>query len=415
MTSDPVQVLISSTIQLTMTKKVLLPSLTLLLLITVFSCGSGSSKQAQSDSKTQYELIKVDSMRIAKLEAIQITDFDAENKRLLAYATSTKKCLELDMEGNILTEVDLTGEGPGHFGRGLTELGYFGNGKIIHGPAVYFTYADDWSYKDRIVYNANGYSIPLRYIDGAPMVMQTESENLLIRIVDHNAGGILKLESEHFETASMISTFSAGAEEGRPMLNYPENSIYRTSDLFYNDHQPKVSFNRSKNQLVLALPLEQKLYLYDVADNFALVETIDISLTEFNTEPRGLAYEDQHKNSLKGFGPGNELNYVYGLTNSAILDIHSEGQVTIVVHKTGFSNSSITNYREANSLARTESKTITSFFVAGKKVYETDEYFPRLVRLSERQFIVPNVNEEIERDYNLYDIYELSEKIEVDR
>ncbi|GAB5528643.1 MAG: hypothetical protein Roseis3KO_04200 [Roseivirga sp.] len=398
-----------------MTQKTLLLPLILLLLSTLVACSSESKNRTQADKAAQYNLIKVDSIRIDKLEAIQITDLDAENRRLLAYATSTKKCLELDMNGNILTEVDLTGEGPGHFGVGLTELGYFGDGKIIHGPAVYFTYADDWTYQDRIVYNANGYSIPLRYIDGAPMVMKTESENLLIRVIDHNAGGVLKLEPGYFETASMISTFRAGAEEGRQILSYPENSIYRTSDLFYNAHRPKVSFNRFKNQLVLALPLEQKLYRYDVDNDFALVETIDIVLTGFNTELRGLAYEDQHKNSLKGFGPSNELNYVYSLTNSAILDVYSEGDVTIVAHKTGFSNSSITNYREANSLARTESKTITSFFIGGKKVFETDERFPRLVRLSERQFIVPNENEEIERDYNQYDIYELSEKIEIDR
>ncbi|MCE7994869.1 MAG: hypothetical protein HEP71_23030 [Roseivirga sp.] len=379
------------------------------------SCGSDSSSNSQSAKTTQYELVKVDSIRIDKLEAIQITDYDAEKRRLLAYATSTKMCLEIDMEGNILSEVDLTGEGPGHFGMGLTELGYFGDGKIIHGPAVYFTYDNDWMYQSRVVYGASGYSLPLRYIDGAPIVMRAADENLLIRVVDHNAGGTLKLEINHFEQASMISVFRAGAEEGRALLRYPETSVYRRSELFYNSHQPKVSFNVIKNQLVLALPLEQKLYIYDVTSDFTLLETIDLSLTDFNMEPRGLIYEDQHKNSLKGFGPSNELNYVYGLSNSSILDVNSEGELTMVVHKTGFSNNAITSYQEANKVAGIESQTFTSFFMAGQKVYETDKRFPRLVRLSERQFIVPNINEEIERDYNQYDIYELSERIEVDR
>jgi hypothetical protein len=242
--------------------------------------------------------------------------------------------------------------------------------------------------------------------------MKAACENLLIRVIDHNAGGTLKLETDHFDQASRISVFHAGAEEGKTLLSYPETSVYRTSETFYNSHQPKVSFNTIKNQLVLALPLEQKLYIYDVANDFTLVETIDLSLTDFNTEPRGLNYEDQHKNSLKGFGPSNELNYVYGLSNSSILDVYSEGELTIVVHKTGFSNNAITSYQEANKVARAESKTLTSFFVRGQKVYETDERFPRLVRLSERQFIVPNINEEIERDYNQYDIYELSEVID---
>ncbi len=389
----------------------------LLTLIAVFftACDSGNTGQAQSSGSVQYDLVKTDSIRIDKLEAIQVTDYDAENQRLLAYATSTKACLELDMEGNILTTADLTGEGPGHFGRGLTELGYFGDGKIIHGPAVYFTYTDDWTYEDRIVYGANGYSIPLRYIDGAPAVMKAEGENLLIRVIDHNGSGVLKLKPDHFETASMISVFSSGAESGNPILTYPETSIYRTSDLFYTSHQPRVSFNSTRNELVLALPLEQKLYVYDATNDFKLLETIELSLTDFNAEPRGISYEDQHKNSLKGFGPANELNYVYGLTNSAILDVYSEGDVTVVVHKTGFVSNSITSYQEANKLARTESKTITSFFVKGQKVYETEQYFPRMVRLTERRFLVPNVNEEIERDYNLYDIYELSEKIDSGR
>lgn len=395
-----------------MTKHFFPHSLLILITFVCSSCGSGNAEQDQSAGNVQYDLIKTDSIRINKLEAIQVTDYDALNKRLLAYATSTKECLELDMEGNILTTVDLTGEGPGHFGRGLTELGYFGDGKIIHGPAVYFTYASDWTYEDRIVYGANGYSLPLRYIDGAPTVMQADRENLLIRVIDHDASGLLKLETDHFESASMISVFSSGAESGTPLLNYPETSVYRTSDLFYSSHQPKVSFNSAKNQLVLALPLEQRLYIYDAANDFKLLETVELSLTDFNTEPRGISYEDQHKNSLKGFGPSNELNYVYSLTNSAVLDIYAEGDVTVVVHKTGFVNNSITDYREANKLARTESKTITSFFLKGQKVYETEQRFPRLVHLSERRFLVPNVNEEIERDYNLYDLFELSEKID---
>jgi hypothetical protein len=383
-----------------------------LLLIVSYSCSPQDNPNSISEA-VAYELIKADSIRINKLEPIQITDYDTSNKRLLAYATATKKCLELDLAGNILNETDLTGEGPGHFGRGLTELGYFGEGKIIHGPAVYFTYDSDWTYEEKIVYGASGYSIPLRYIDGAPVVIQEAGEDLLLRIIDHNAGGILKLEPGHFEKANMISLFRAGDTEGRPLLSYPENSIYSTSELFYNNHQPKLSFNKIKNQLVLALPLEQRLYIYDAGNGFSLLETVELNLTAFNNEPRGLPYEDQHKNGLKGFGPGNELNYVYGLTNSSILDIYSEGEVTMVVHKTGFSNKAISNYQEASTIAKSESKTFTSVFVKGQKVFETEKRFPRLIRLSERQFLVPNINEEIERDYNQYDIYELNEKLSV--
>lgn len=392
-----------------MTTKFISPFLFFLLIMS-FSCSLRENTNSTSEAVV-YQLIKTDSIRINKLEPIQITDYDARNKHLLAYATATKKCLELNLDGSILNETDLTGEGPGHFGRGLTELGYFGEGKIIHGPAVYFTYDSGWTYEEKIAYGASGYSIPLRYIDGAPVVVKDTGEDLLLRIIDHNAGGILKLESGHFEKANMISLLRVGDTEGKPWLSYPENSIYRTSELFYNNHQPKLSFNKIKNQLVLALPLEQKLYIYDAGNGFTLLETVELDLRAFNNEPRGLAYEDQHKNGLKGFGPSNELNYVYDLANSSILDVYSEGEVTIVVHKTGFSKKVISNYQEANALAKSESRTFTSVFVKGQKVFETAKRFPRLVRLSERQFLVPNINEEIERDYNQYDIYELSEKV----
>lgn len=383
-----------------------------LLILSLFSCNPGSSTETESSQNTKYDLVKVDSIRINTLENIQITDYNPKTKRFLAYATSTKSCMELDLEGNIINKVDLTGEGPGHFGLGLTELGYLGESKIIHGPAVYFTYKDDWTYDSRIIYGANGYSLPLRYIDGAPIILRVGGEDLLLRIINHNASGTLKMEPDHFENASLISVFGAGATEGKPLLSYPESSIYRASDLFYANHQPKVSFNATKSILVLSLPLEQKLYTYDVTNDFSLVETIDLNLTGFNTIPRGLSYEDQHKNGLKGFGPSNELNYVYNLSNSSILNVYSEGDVTVVVHKTGFFNNSITTSREANKIARLGSKTVTSFFVRGKKVYETEVSFPRLVRLSERQFLVPNIDEEVERDYNQYDVYELNEIIE---
>jgi hypothetical protein len=374
------------------------------------SCNQNTSSENRLES-FQYELVIVDSLMIESLEELQITDYSPAKNRFLAFGVNTKTCLEIDREGNIISTVDLRGEGPGHFGRGLTELGYFGDQIIINGASQYFIYDGEWNYQDRILYEAAGYYLPVRYISGAPKTLLHRGKAKLIKPVDKSEGGFLQIEEDYFSKTKMIGLYEKGKEGISEHLSYPENAIYRNSDQYYSSHQPLVSYNAENDILAVVMPLQNRVFEYTTNDTtFSLVNTYDLELQSFRS-PQGIPYEDQHKNGLKGFGLQNELNYVYNMANSQILNIDYTGGVLMIAYKTGANSATqLSSYTEALALAKKESKTITAFFIKGERVFETEESFDRSVRISESQFIAPFINEEVESDYSKCYIYELKKE-----
>ena len=375
--------------------------------LAIVSCSSNTSTDSgNSNLEGNYELVKVDSLMVPVLEPLQITDFNPKTNRFLAYGTQSKACMEIDVEGNVLNSVDLTGEGPGHFGPGMSGLGYLGDNIVVEGAGAYNFFDADWNYLEKFT-PGSGY-IPLSYISGKPDAVEINGVNTVIKAKSQNYNGNVELKEGHFNTAMMLEAFNSKSQEPTELLPYPENSIYRTSELYFDGHEPKISYNKQKEELILVLPLEPKIYKYELKNNrFEFVSTSNLDLKNFRT-PQGIPYEDQHKNPLKNFGRSNELNYVYRVLNSSVLDVNSYGEITMIKYKTGAAEpTSITRFEEALKYAKSESETLYSFFVQDKKVLEINDDLGRYVRLSETQFLVPYVNEEEELDYNKFYIYEL--------
>lgn len=391
-------------------EKTIKTSLSSILLIVVtlccHSCGQKESAQNNNSGESTYELVKVDSLVIDEMEALQITDYNPQTKRFLAYGTSSKDCMEIDLDGNILNRINLSGDGPSQYGYAMNGLGYFDEGIIINGFGKYIIYDSDWTFRQRLP--SDNTTSPLMYMSDNPKSLDYDGEKKLLQLIDQNVSGHIELEAGHFDKAKMITLVALNEGNAQPLLSYPENSIYASNETFYSQHQPLLSFNAAENKLYLALPLESKLFIHNLDDSLSLDKTIDLDLTDFTTA-QGIPYEDQFKNSLRGFGPANELNYVYMMSNSAILDMSSLGSVTMVTHKTGVKNKGITSYAEASNLATKSSKMITSFIIDGRVVYETKENFRYPVRIDEMRFTAPYLNDEVEVDYNKFYIYELQQ------
>lgn len=372
----------------------------------LFLLGCSNSKNNQEQETTEkYELIKADSIMVESLEGIQITDYNPKTQRFLAFGIQTKSCLEIDIKGKIISKVNLSGEGPGNFGPGMDGLGYIDDLFLIKGFGKYLLYDNDWQFIDNFGFGTQ--SIPLFYISGAPITYTRGNESFIVDGIDQNAGGYIKLKNDHFSTAKMIDLISSEQEEVQQMIEYPEGSIYKSTETFYASCQPIMDFNHSQEQLVLSLPLEEKIYIYDVSRGFTLSKVLDLDLMGFH-EPKGIPFEDQQKNSLKGFGPQNELNYVYMMINSSIIELSSIKDFIVVRHKTGvLGNASLSSYREASELAEKHSRYITTFLHQGKKILETEEPLSYIIPIDNFRFLSHYINEDEETDYAKYYIYEL--------
>lgn len=376
----------------------------------IYSCSTNKEAEDQTAEAAQYKLVKVDSLLIQVSEPLQITDQHPDNGNFLAYGIASQKCFELDRNGLVLSEADLSGEGPGRFGKSMSELGYLGDTKVINGPNTYLLFDDEWNYQTKLVYDNDGTASYFGYIAGAPLTVDVAGDPLIIRATSQSLFDFKKLEPDHFSSAP-VATLHATKAKVKAVLNYPTSSIYQSQDTYYIDHSPLLSFNRQEGLLYMAMPLEQKLYVYDMKQE-ALVQTIDIKLNSFK-DPQGIPFADQGKEpKING---ANELSRVYQATNSAIKRINSAGVITIIEHKTGTrQKTGLTNYKVARQRAKEENKNYTSFIKEGKTIYETEQVFKRLVRLSENRFMIENIDKEVERDYNQYDIYEL-QKVQLTR
>lgn len=372
----------------------------------IVSCSSNTSTSSERENSSlegSYELFKVDSLIVPVLEPLQITDYNPKTKRFLAYGTQSKACMEIDAEGNVLASVDLTGEGPGHFGEGMTELGYLGDDIIINGPNAYFTFDKNWSYKERIVYTSGGAFYPLGFISGAPETFIKNGVAKIIKPIDHTFFGSRVLSNDYFSTAFLTEYISSQTQESESVISYPEGTVYLSNTTFYPSPNAKISYNASASRLYVTLPLTPKLFVYDVDKNFELEKTLELDLKDFK-EPRGIAFDDQSKR-----GPDNyRLSSVYDYLNSSIYEISSEGDITMVTYDTGVEgNEHVSTFKEISSIAKTESKVMTAFFLGDKKVLEMEKWFIKSVRISETKFLAHYVNEEEELDYNKFYIYEL--------
>ncbi len=379
-------------------------ALLILVALCCYSCGQKESTQNNSSDEAMYELVKVDSLVIDEIETLQITDYNPKTERFLAYGTNSRDCMEVDMEGNIMNRVHLSGNGPGRYGSAMNGLSYFDEGMIINGLGKYVIYDADWGFKSKLT--SDNYYSPVSYMSENPTSIIYAGERRLLQLVDQNEGGNLEVEKGHFDRAKMIKLASPSDKSTQALLNYPRTSIYVSNEAYFSQHTPMLSFNEKQNRLYVALPLESKLFVHNLDDSLSLDKTIDLDLVGFS-DPKGIPYEDQFKNPLKGFGRANELNYVYMMSNSSIFDMSSFGNMTMIKYKTGIKNKGITSYQESLSLARQTSRTINSFIIDGKVVYETEESFRYPVRMDEMRFITPYLNEEVEVNYNKFYIYEL--------
>lgn len=381
---------------------------TLFLLVVTLSCSDNSGSKTNSNS-IQYELVKVDSLIINSMEELQITDYSPKKNKFLAYGTSSKNCMEIDREGNILNRIDLSGEGPGHFGPAMTELGYFEDGFVIKAPGVYNVFDEKWNYLYNLPYKAAGYSIPLKYISGKPVVADINNTPAVLESNDESYDGNVVIEEDYYQKTNLVKVYQKGDEEGKGVLYYPENSLYQNTNIFYSNHKAKLAYNWSDNRLYVSLPYEKVIYAYELFPEIRLVESDSLELTHFK-EPQGIPFEDQHKNPLKGFGASNKLNYVYAMTNSSILGIQSKEKTLLVTYKTGTEGpANFANHNEAMPVLQKENKTYTAFFRDGKKVFETSDKLLRNILMNGSQLVVPYIDQEVEIDYNLYYIYELRE------
>ncbi|WP_268122885.1 hypothetical protein [Roseivirga pacifica] len=342
------------------------------------------------------------------LEQLQITDYSPKKNRFLVYGTISKKCMEIDRNGKIISEVDLNGEGPGHFGQGITELSYFGEDIILNGPNVYLTYDGNWNYKERIVYTSGGAWLPLGMIPGATESIVKSDKAAIVKPFDHTYFGTKKVANNHFSKAKMIEVISYPSQESKTLLEYPRQSVYQSQSTYYSNHKAILSHNPANDRLYIALPLEPKIYEYDT-DDFNLLNTYTLDLTSFRA-PQGIPFEDQHKNGRRGFGPTNRLNSVYSYANSMIFSLSSKGDITIVEYKTGFKEATNTStIEEASQISKMENRPFTAFFKGDKKIAELEKRFTKMVRMTDYSFLAHEINTEEELDYSKFYIYELRE------
>ncbi|WP_422355421.1 hypothetical protein [Roseivirga pacifica] len=355
----------------------------------------------------QYEVVLTDSIIVESLEQLQITDYSPKKDRFLVYGTISKKCMEIDRNGKIISEVDLNGEGPGHFGQGISELGYFGDDIILNGANIYLTYDGDWNYKKRIVYTSGGGWYPIGWLPSTTESIVRSDKAAIVKPFDHSYFGTKRLPNDYFSKAKMIEVISSPSQESKTLLEYPKQSVYQSQSTFYNSHKATISYNSEKDRLYLALPLEPKIYVYDT-DDFSLLNTYTLDLTSFRT-PQGIPFEDQHKNS-KGVSPLNQLSKVYGYANSMIFRLSSEGDITIVEYKTGFKKeTNAKTLEEASAIFERENRQMTAFYKGDKKIADLEKRYNKIVRMTEYSFLAHEINTEEELDYSKFYIYELRE------
>jgi hypothetical protein len=242
-----------------------------LLFLQLIACNSASDNGTDENAISTFDLVKVDSINVNFMEEIHLLDYDPEREIFLGYNRRSGDYLEFDMAGEILSQVNLLGDGPNdHGGTGSFQVNYLGNGKIgVANSTRYYIYDKDWQLTEKIDYQPMANAVLISA--GGSMAYLTNSRPQA-KLANNTAttimgSGYFVMQKEHHKNPFLFSLdWKTG--EVSPYHILPDSSLYLTSNTFYPSLADAIiSYNYERNVLEIIHEIEPVIYTYDMASN----------------------------------------------------------------------------------------------------------------------------------------------------
>lgn len=389
-----------------MNMKKILPLFLFLVFASFWACNSKIEVNTSNQVKQGLGLVKVDSIVVDFMEGIRLLDYDPERELILGYNRRTGDYIEFNLNGEIVHQVNRTGEGPNGHGRNTLQVNYMGNGKVgVAAIGRYYIYDEDWQVERKIDFEFLGSYVLNNssfYFLGNPQGKKTDHPYLTIVDIGLGFEKEEDLKKPHF---THLNT-ETGAMNKYHQL--PDSSVYVQTDVLYDQLlAPKVSYNYEQQVLDVVHTLEPVIYRYNLRQ--AIPELI--SVTPFE-------YDNPH--ALKGipfdqYSPFSRSPVSTISLNQIILAAHSFEDKHLIVYRERHPRADVMNKNETDMEKIKEYLSITPdrwAYVVENGVRITKDFaYPSpgiALQIGKGRFLSSRyVDEEVERETQLFYIYEL--------
>ena len=383
-----------------------------LLFLLIISCDSNSGSDSDKVAIATYELAIVDSIEVDFMEEIHLLDYDPEREIFLGYNRRSGDYLEFDMLGEILSQVNLLGDGPNdHGGAGSFQVNYLGEGKIgVANSSKYYIYDKDWKLIETIDYQPMENAILISAGGSMAYLTNSRPQSKLARTTTTIMGSAyFVMQKEHHKNPFLFSlNWQTG--EVSPYHILPDSSLYLTSNTFYPSLADAIiSYNYERNVLEIIHEIEPVIYTYDIESNPPKL----LSAKAFDyTNPNpliGVSYTAPMEQLL-----GNTL---YESLNQLFTGLYSFEDMQLIQFRERKAGAELigpneSNQDKLNEFQSSDANTWAYLIQDGKRVSQNIPMNDPMIalQLGKGKFLSANyVDPDIERDTQLFYIYDLRE------
>jgi len=380
-----------------------------LLFTLLISCDSNSGGDSKKDAIATYELAIIDSIEVDYMEGIRLLDYDAERNRFLGYNSRNGDYIEFDRTGEILNQVNLIGDGPNDHGRITYQVNYIKGGNLgVAAIGRYFTYDQDWLVENKVNYSFSGL-YPVMGGGGRIAFGKPQGNNANNPYVVISGVGFMVSKKEEMSEPHLFY-LNTETGEGDYFHQFPDSSIFIKSDQFYIGMMDNImSYNYEQKVLDVIHVGEPVLYRYEISG--AAPKLLDSYRFDFDnpSDLRGVPF-DSPPQVLMGGSLIRDFN-------QKLTSLYSFDDKQLVIYKERHPLSEIIDPNETNQetlmeFYNTEIRSWAYLIKDGQRISENILLAkPNIaLQLGKGRFLSTNyVDPEIERDTQLFYIYELRE------
>ncbi|MFD2036442.1 hypothetical protein ACFSKL_16675 [Belliella marina] len=248
-----------------------------------FSC---SNSQRSENTIYSYQLVQVDSFRVARENRIRILDYNSKSEEFLAFDAITNEFVQLDKSGEVLHAVVKFGEGPDEYNTSIlaASFNHENEGIFVQSSNEFIWYSGDWKVKERLqipaYYTIKLYSGPKL---GVPYFRLANSSSPYFLTNFFSGIPVHNFETKDGLSEQMMVEFYNPVKDSLEWTLRFDKQYFSSTELKEKTINPKqiYALNRETNLMYLTFQDSKTIGVYDMSKGFESIETLNFEHQNF--------------------------------------------------------------------------------------------------------------------------------------
>lgn len=242
-------------------------SILLLLVNTIWSCGSSENGSDNIRGVINYKAEIADSVVFERFSEVKIEAINEATTELLLFDEQQREMLVIDGEGNLLSSFDPFAEGPNYMGDRSTGWTFYGQDQMIgFGYTHFYLFTKEGKRIQRVAYPIEvGGWVTMDYDPRRIIGYEKDGKKAGVALLPGQRGVSSRTQA-YQDSAHIVFNVSFENEEVKPIFGKPEQSVYRTGGKYLGSGYPTMD-HLGEGKFVVAYEADRNIYIMDAMTN----------------------------------------------------------------------------------------------------------------------------------------------------